>query len=211
MIEVGTVAPNFDLAADDGQRRALASMAGRRFVLYFYPRDNTPGCTTEAKEFSELAPNFEELGVQVFGVSTDSLPSHVKFRAKQGLKIALLSDPDAECSRAYGAWGSKQMYGKPVVGMIRTTFVVGPDAKVERKYVVRQAAGHAAKVLADIQTDLEQAPAEAHGAPEAATIAVVEGVDPQTAPDDSPEDEALPEPDSESDDSIDDPSGEDLP
>jgi peroxiredoxin Q/BCP len=212
-LDVGSSAPAFDLESGDGQRRSLANMAGQRFVLYFYPRDNTPGCTTEAKEFSDLAANFEELGVQVFGVSTDNLQSHAKFRDKHGLTVNLLSDPDAEAARAYGAWGSKLMYGKPVVGMIRSTFVIGPDGRIERKYVVRQAAGHAAQVLADIQAELERAPTNGEQAQEPSGPGeVVEGSDPQTDPDDSPEDEVVAdEPDNESDDDLDDPSTDDLP
>lgn len=154
VLEVGNAAPAFDLPSDAGARESLARLAGRRFVLYFYPRDNTPGCTIEAKEFSELAPKFEALAVPVLGVSTDGLASHAKFRDKHDLHVGLLSDPEAEAARAYGAWGTKQMYGKPVVGMIRTTFVIGPDGRIEHKYVVRQAAGHAAQVLADLEARL---------------------------------------------------------
>src|SRR5690606_27000466 len=108
--------------------------------LYFYPRDNTSGCTTEAKEFTELMPNFEELGIQVIGVSTDSVESHAKFREKQGIGVVLLADTEFETSIAYGVWGEKSMYGKPVIGMNRTTFVIGPDGLIERKYSVRKAA-----------------------------------------------------------------------
>jgi peroxiredoxin Q/BCP len=208
-MDVGSPAPSFDLQGDDGQRRSLSELAGQRFVLYFYPRDNTPGCTTEAKEFSDLAENFEELGVRVFGVSTDTLQSHVKFRDKHGLKVGLLADPDAVVARAYGAWGSKLMYGKPVVGMIRTTFVIGPDGKIERKYVVRQAGGHAAQVLEDIDAALENGSSEG-GRP---AVTAGEASDPQSDQDedDSPEDEAVAEPDAESDDDLDDPSNDDLP
>jgi peroxiredoxin Q/BCP len=154
-LAIGDDAPSFDLLADDGKRYSKASLAGQRFVLYFYPRDNTSGCTTEAKEFSELIGNFDELGVPVIGVSTDSVESHAKFRSKQGLSVVLLSDAEREVSEAYGAWGQKLMYGKPVVGMIRSTFVVGPDGKLEAIYTVRKAAGHAQTVLADVQARVE--------------------------------------------------------
>jgi peroxiredoxin Q/BCP len=161
-LAIGNDAPSFDLLADDGKRYSKASLAGQRFVLYFYPRDNTSGCTTEAKEFSELIGNFDELGVPVIGVSTDSVESHAKFRSKQGLSVVLLSDAEREVSEAYGAWGQKLMYGKPVVGMIRSTFVVGPDGKLEAIYTVRKAAGHAQTVLADVQARAE--------APEPSTV-----------------------------------------
>ncbi len=154
VLEVGAAAPSFDLSSDAAERHSLVTLADQRFVLYFYPRDNTPGCTIEAKEFSELAPEFEALGVKVLGVSTDSLASHAKFRDKHDLRIGLLSDPEAEAARAYGAWGTKLMYGKPVVGMIRTTFVIDPEGRIEHKYVVRSAAGHAAQVLADLRARL---------------------------------------------------------
>jgi peroxiredoxin Q/BCP len=154
VLEVGAAAPSFDLSSDAAERHSLVTLADQRVVLYFYPRDNTPGCTIEAKEFSELAPEFEALGVKVLGVSTDSLASHAKFRDKHDLRIGLLSDPEAEAARAYGAWGTKLMYGKPVVGMIRTTFVIDPEGRIEHKYVVRSAAGHAAQVLADLRAQL---------------------------------------------------------
>ncbi|HVI02830.1 MAG TPA: peroxiredoxin, partial [Enhygromyxa sp.] len=124
--------------------------------LYFYPRDNTSGCTIEAKEFTELLPNFEELGVVVLGVSTDSVESHAKFRAKQELGVVLLSDESYEAALAYGAWGEKSMYGKPVVGMVRSTFVVGPDGRVEKAYTVRKAAGHAQGVLEFVQSRVDE-------------------------------------------------------
>ena len=148
--EQGDQAPAFDLEADDGKRYSLASMAGQRFVLYFYPKDDTPGCTKEACEFSALE-GFRAMGVPVLGVSKDSLAAHAKFRAKYDLSIPLLSDPDHSVAAAYGAWGEKKLYGRTVVGSIRSTFVIGPDGKLERVYrPVRKAAGHAAVVLAEL-------------------------------------------------------------
>lgn len=155
-LEPGSAAPSFELPGDDGETYSKAALAGQRFVLYFYPRDNTPGCTTEAQEFSALREDFEELGVTVLGVSTDTLASHAKFRAKHDLSIVLLSDTEREVASAYGAWGEKMMYGKPVVGMIRSTFVVGPDGKLEAVYKVRKAAGHAQQVLEDLRARLDE-------------------------------------------------------
>jgi peroxiredoxin Q/BCP len=183
-LQVGDEAPDFDLLADDGERYSKASLAGQRYVLYFYPRDNTPGCTIEAKEFTELLPNFEELGVVVLGVSTDSVESHAKFRSKQELGVVLLSDNEHAASTAYGAWGEKSMYGKPVVGMVRSTFVVGPDGRIEKNYVVRKAAGHAKEVLEYVQSRVDESGKghlEPVNAPEDPDLE-----DPQTGEDDEP-------------------------
>ncbi|KIG11850.1 Thiol peroxidase, Bcp-type [Enhygromyxa salina] len=196
-LAVGDAAPAFDLPADGGGRHSTSSLAGRRFVLYFYPRDNTPGCTTEAMEFTALASEFAQLGVVVIGVSTDSLESHAKFRAKHSLGVELLADTEYAASLAYGAWGSKLLYGKPVVGMIRTTFVVGPSGKIEAKYLVRKAAGHAAAVLADLRTQLDASPVDppapivTQAAPAADEDDLLDG--PQTDEDDEPEGEAIDE------------------
>ena len=146
-MDVGDDAPDFDLEADDGQRYSLASMAGQRFVLYFYPKDDTPGCTKEACEFSTL-DGFKDKGIPVLGVSKDSLAAHAKFRAKYDLSIPLLSDPDKSVASAYGAWGEKKLYGKTVIGSIRSTFVIGADGKIEQLWrPVRKAEGHASVVL----------------------------------------------------------------
>ena len=151
MLSVGDQAPAFSLSADDGKTYANADLAGKRFVLYFYPRDNTPGCTKEACQFSEL-DGFRALDIPVLGVSPDSLKSHAKFRADHGLNIVLLSDPDNEVSAAFGAYGEKQNYGRTHMGIIRSTFVVGPDNRIERVYQpVRKADGHAAKVLEELR------------------------------------------------------------
>ncbi|MCB1956619.1 MAG: peroxiredoxin, partial [Rhodocyclaceae bacterium] len=112
------------------------ALRDKHVVLYFYPRDNTPGCTTEAKEFTDLGGAFEALGVKVLGVSTDSLESNAKFRAEHSLGVILLSDKDYAASLAFGTWGEKSNYGKTGVGMIRSTFVIGPDGTIERVYTV---------------------------------------------------------------------------
>ncbi|NJE02904.1 peroxiredoxin [Thermococcus sp. MV11] len=133
---------------EDGSEVVLKDvLAGKWTVLYVYPRDNTPGCTTEAKEFTELLPEFEKLGFQVIGVSKDSVESHRKFKEKHGLKVKLLSDPGAELIRALGAWGKKKRYGKEYEGVIRSTFIFDPNGEIVWKKINVRAKGHAAKVL----------------------------------------------------------------
>ncbi len=125
----------------------LASMKGRRFVLYFYPADDTPGCTKEACQFNEDLSGFDGLDVTVLGVSPDDAASHQRFRAKYALGFDLLSDPSREVMSAYGAFGEKMMYGKKVLGVIRSTFLIGPTGRVERAWYGVRADGHAKKVL----------------------------------------------------------------
>lgn len=147
-LSVGQPAPPFRLESDDGQTYALADLAGRRIVLYFYPRDSTPGCTTEACDFRDRADAIAERGALVLGVSGDSLASHARFRAKQGLNFPLLSDPGNAVARAYGAYGPKTMYGKQTLGVIRSTFVIGADGRIEAIYAPVKVKGHAEAVLA---------------------------------------------------------------
>jgi peroxiredoxin Q/BCP len=144
----GDKAPTFRLANQDGDVVTLASMKGRRFVLYFYPADDTPGCTKEACQFNDDLSGFEALDVTVLGVSPDDAASHQKFRAKYALSFDLLSDPTREVMSAYGAYGEKMMYGKKVTGVIRSTFLIGPTGTVERAWYGVRADGHATKVLA---------------------------------------------------------------
>ncbi|WP_297487215.1 peroxiredoxin [Thermococcus sp.] len=133
---------------EDGVEKPLRDVVlGRWTVLYFYPKDNTPGCTTEAKEFSELLDEFERLGVQVIGVSRDSQRSHLRFKGRYGLRVRLLSDPGAELHRALGAWGRKKRYGKEYEGAVRSTFILSPEGEVVWKKVNVRAKGHAAEVL----------------------------------------------------------------
>ncbi|MFY0531263.1 thioredoxin-dependent thiol peroxidase [Nannocystis pusilla] len=147
-LKPGDPAPPFSLAADDGKTYALRDFAGRRVVLYFYPRDNTPGCTTQACDFRDRQTRFASTGVTVLGVSGDSLASHAKFRAKFGLNFPLLSDPGNQVAAAYGAYGEKQMYGRKVQGVIRSTFVIGPDGRLEAVHSPVKVAGHADALLA---------------------------------------------------------------
>ncbi len=133
---------------EDGKGVALGDVVrGKWTVLYVYPKDNTPGCTTEAKEFTELLPEFERLGFQVIGVSKDSVESHQRFKEKHGLKVKLLSDPNAELIKALGAWGKKKSYGREYEGVIRSTFILNPDGEIVWKKIKVRAKGHAAKVL----------------------------------------------------------------
>jgi peroxiredoxin Q/BCP len=147
MIEVGKKAPAFTLESSDGGKVKLSDYAGKLVVLYFYPRDNTPGCTVEANEFNAALPAFKQLGAVVLGASKDSIASHGKFRDKFGLAFPLLSDPDGKVLEAYGAWGDKVMYGKKMKGIIRSTVLIGKDGKVKQHWPKVSVKGHAAEVL----------------------------------------------------------------
>jgi peroxiredoxin Q/BCP len=148
----GKKAPDFDLEGSDGKSHRLKDYNGKAVVLYFYPRDNTPGCTKEACGFRDLHQSLKKAGVEVFGVSKDSLSSHDKFIEDHGLPFVLLSDPDTKMMKAYGAWGKKQMYGKTVEGTIRSTVVIGPDGKVLRHWpAVKKAEEHPQEVLGFIK------------------------------------------------------------
>jgi peroxiredoxin Q/BCP len=146
----GDRAPAFTLADQNGQKVALKDFAGQRVVLYFYPADDTPGCTKEACQFNDEFAAFKKLDVTVIGVSPDNAEKHQAFRAKYGLKFTLLSDPEKTVMTKYGAYGEKMMYGKKVTGVIRSTFVIGPTGKVERAFYNVRADGHAAKVLSGV-------------------------------------------------------------
>jgi thioredoxin-dependent peroxiredoxin len=147
-LEPGKKAPAFTLTDQDGQKVSLRDLAGSRFVLYFYPADDTPGCTKEACQFNDGLAGFKRLGVRVLGVSPDDATRHVAFIKKYGLDFDLLSDPERTVMEKYGAFGEKMMYGKRVNGVIRSTFVVGPTGVIEHAWYNVRADGHAAKVLA---------------------------------------------------------------
>ena len=167
MLKQGDKAPDFDLEAEGGKRTKLSDHRGKSAVVYFYPRDNTPGCTVEAIDFSREKAAFDALGVPVFAISRDSLKSHTSFRTKHGLTIDLLSDPDLSVHKAYGAWGEKNMYGKKVEGVLRSTFLVGPDGRVARAWPSVKVNGHVAAVLGALGggsaagTPAKKAPAKA--------------------------------------------------
>ncbi len=150
MLKAGDRAPSFDLPSDSGKNVALGDFAGKTLVVYFYPKDNTPGCTREAQAFTKLLGAFRKVGADVVGVSKDSVASHCNFRDKLGLKVPLLSDPELTTHKAFGAWGEKTMYGKKVTGVIRSTFVIGPDGNIARAYPSVKVDGHADAVLAEV-------------------------------------------------------------
>lgn len=145
----GKKAPAFTLEGNDGKQHSLDDYKGKTVVLYFYPKDNTPGCTKEACGFRDLTPTLKKSGTVVLGVSKDSIDSHNKFADKFKLPFVLLSDPKTEVMKKYGAWGKKMMYGKPVVGTIRSTVVIGPKGDVINHWpTVKRAEDHPAEVLA---------------------------------------------------------------
>ncbi len=147
-LTVGDTAPDFILPDADGKEVSLSQMSGQWVVLYFYPKDSTSGCTTEAIEFTELAPEFEKLGAVVLGVSKDSVASHRKFIDKKGLGVGLLSDENSTVLDLYGAWQMKKQCGKECMGTVRSTVLIDPQGKVAEVWPkVTKAAGHAAKVL----------------------------------------------------------------
>jgi peroxiredoxin Q/BCP len=145
-LEIGQPAPTFELPDQDGVEVSLAALAGRWVVLYFYPKDDTPGCTTEACEFTEGIETFGQLDAVVFGCSPDSPERHGKFIAKHRLEVRLLSDPDHVVMGAFGAWGEKNMYGKVSEGVIRSTVIIDPEGRVAYHWKKVKAAGHAEKV-----------------------------------------------------------------
>ncbi len=147
MIEVGKKAPAFSLESAGGGKVKLSDFAGKAVVLYFYPRDNTPGCTIEAQEFRDAVPALKKLGAVVLGVSKDSIASHEKFRDKHDLSFPLLSDPDGKVLEAYGAWGEKSMYGKKMMGIIRSTVLIGKTGKVVQHWPKVSVKGHVAAVV----------------------------------------------------------------
>ena len=140
-------APAFTLPDQDGKRRSLREFAGAPVVVYFYPADDTPGCTKEACQFNDNLAAFGRSGVTVIGISPDGASKHQRFREKYGLTFPLLSDPEHEVMARYGAWGEKTLYGKKTVGVIRSTFLIGANGKVVRAWYNVRADGHAAKVL----------------------------------------------------------------
>jgi peroxiredoxin Q/BCP len=146
-LEEGKAAPKFTLKDQDGEAVSLASFKGRKVVVYFYPRDDTPGCTKEACQFNDNLRQFSNADVAILGISPDGDAAHTKFRTKYKLKFPLLSDPDKKVMEAYGAFGEKTLYGKKTVGVIRSTFLIDEAGKVQRAWYNVRADGHAEKVL----------------------------------------------------------------
>jgi thioredoxin-dependent peroxiredoxin len=147
-LEVGNKAPKFKLATDAGGSVSLAALKGSPFVLYFYPKDDTSGCTKEAIGFSESRKKFEALGVSVIGVSKDSVVSHDKFKAKYKLKLVLASDPETETAKTYGVWIEKSMYGRKYMGMDRATFLIDAKGVIREIWRKVKVPGHVEAVLA---------------------------------------------------------------
>lgn len=146
-MDVGDTFPDFVLQDENGEEFDSRMLKGIRYVIYFYPKDSTPGCTKEAVEFTANFPNFMLRNIPIIGVSKDSVKSHRNFMDKNALKIKLLSDPDHTLMEAVGAWGPKVSYGKETVGTIRSTFIVGKDGRVEAAWRNVKVAGHVDKVL----------------------------------------------------------------
>ena len=147
-LEPGDKAPAFNLATDGGGKVSLAGLKGMPFVLYFYPKDNTSGCTLEAQDFTKLAKKFQDIGVAVIGVSKDSVTSHDRFKAKHKLKLTLASDPETAMAQSYGVWIEKSLYGRKYMGMDRATFLIDKTAKIRAIWRKVKVAGHAEAVLA---------------------------------------------------------------
>ncbi|PKQ07120.1 MAG: thioredoxin-dependent thiol peroxidase [Alphaproteobacteria bacterium HGW-Alphaproteobacteria-12] len=150
--EAGKKAPAFSLSADDSTTVSLKALAGRKVVLYFYPKDDTPGCTTEAIAFSALKKKFDAAGAVVIGVSKDTVEKHSKFRDKHKLTVRLLSDEDGKTLEAYGVWAEKSLYGRKFMGIVRTTFLIDEKGVVRRVWPKVKVKDHAEEVLAAVKT-----------------------------------------------------------
>lgn len=148
MLKAGDKAPGFSLATDGGGNVSLKDLKGKKVVLYFYPKDDTTGCTTEACEFRDSWSAVKAAGAVVLGVSPDSAASHDKFKAKYKLPFTLLADPDHSVAEAYGAWGEKSMYGRKYMGILRSTFIINADGRIATVFSKVKPKGHAAEVLA---------------------------------------------------------------
>jgi len=148
ILDAGAPAPDFDLPADGGGRASLSDLRGKKVVLYFYPKDDTSGCTAEAIAFNGLRDKFKAAGAVLLGVSPDSAASHDKFKKKHDLKFALAADEDKAMLETYGVWQEKSMYGRKYMGVERTTFLIGADGRIARVWRKVKVPGHAEEVLA---------------------------------------------------------------
>ena len=147
MLEVGNIAPNFVLCDKDGKEVRLSDFRGKKVILYFYPKDNTPGCTRQACAFAGVYAGFKEKNVEVIGVSRDSVASHAKFAEKYSLPFTLLSDPELIAIKAYGVWQEKKLYGKVSFGVVRTTFIIDENGVIERVMEKAKPDTNAAEIL----------------------------------------------------------------
>ena len=153
LLEVGANAPGFTLPDGEGKPVSLADFAGKKVVLYFYPRDNTPGCTRQACAFAGAFEEFQQIGAVVIGISKDSTASHKKFAEKYGLPFLLLSDPELAVVQAYGVWQEKKLYGKVSMGVVRSTFIIGENGVIEKVMPKVKPDTNAAEVLAYLKGD----------------------------------------------------------
>ena len=156
-LEEGSKAPSFTLAADDGSKVKMSSLKGTPVVLYFYPKNDTPGCTREACAFRDRKSELEKLGAKVYGISPDTVASHVKFRDKYSLNFPLLADPDHAVAEQFGAWREKNMYGKKSMGIARSTFLIDAQGVVRKVWRAVKVDGHDAKVIEALQELLAEA------------------------------------------------------
>lgn len=146
-ISAGTPAPDFKLRDENGDERSLSDFRGKPVVLYFYPKDDTPGCTTEACNFRDDYSAYQQAGVDILGVSPDSPASHTKFKAKYGLPFSLLSDEDHAVAEAYGVWGLKKFRGREYMGILRTTFLIDPEGQIRQVFENVKPADHSQEIL----------------------------------------------------------------
>ena len=151
MLEIGMKAPEFTLPDKDGRSVSLSDFLGRKVVLYFYPRDNTPGCTRQACAFAAAYEGFKSKNVAVIGISKDSVASHLKFAQKHNLPFILLSDPELQAIESYGVWQEKKLYGKVSMGVVRTTFLIDEEGKIERIMPKVKPDTNAAEILAHLE------------------------------------------------------------
>jgi peroxiredoxin Q/BCP len=151
MIVEGQRAPDFTLEADDGVKVSLGQFRGKRVVLYFYPEDDTPGCTREACDLRDSSAEIRGLGAEILGVSADSVPSHRKFKAKHRLPFRLLADVDRKVIRQYGVWGEKQMFGRKYMGIVRSTFLIDEKGRVAKVWFKTRVPGHRDAILAALR------------------------------------------------------------
>jgi peroxiredoxin Q/BCP len=156
-MKVGSKAPAFALENQDGEKVKLGDFAGKWLVLYFYPKDNTSGCTTEATDFTKALNSLRKMDAEVVGVSPDSVKSHGNFREKHDLKVTLLADPDKKVLEKYGVWQEKSMYGKKYMGVVRTTFLIDPDGKIAEIWEKVKVKDHVADVKAKLKEHQAQA------------------------------------------------------
>jgi peroxiredoxin Q/BCP len=154
ILEAGSKAPDFELSNKDGKKIGLNDFAGKYVVLYFYPKDNTSGCTKEAVAFSEMLSDFQKKNAVILGISPDSEKSHQRFVEKHGLRVELLSDPDHVVCEAFGVWQQKKMCGREYMGVLRSTFVINPEGVIEKSWAKVKVDGHAQNVFQTL-CDLE--------------------------------------------------------